>query len=188
MRTLTALLCCLFTLLAHATTEVAGIRFQDSATIGEHTLALNGAGLRTKFFFKIYAVGLYLPSRATTAAAALEDTGAKRIDLTLLRDLSARKFVDALDAGLEKNLSATEMAALKPRITQFTQTLLALGEAHEGTRIQIDYTPTRGTQLVVAGQDAGAPIAGAEFFDALLRVWIGAHPAQDDLKARLLGR
>jgi hypothetical protein len=38
-----------------------------------------------------------------------------------------------------------------------------------------------------AGQGTGAPIAGEDFYQALLRIWLGPQPVQDDLKKALLG-
>jgi len=37
------------------------------------------------------------------------------------------------------------------------------------------------------GRQIGAPIPGADFYRALLRVWLGDKPVQDDLKHALLG-
>ncbi len=188
MKNIFAILCALFVLSAHAAVDVAGVKFEDAARIGEQTLTLNGAGVRKKFFFKVYAAGLYLPHKADATSAVLAQTGAKRIDIETLRDLTAKQFTDALEEGLEKNLSAAELAALQPQIKQFVGNLLAVESAKEGTRILIDYLPGSGTALTVSGHPAGKPVAGAAFFDALLRVWIGDKPAQNDLKQSLLGR
>ena len=52
--------------------------------------------------------------------------------------------------------------------------------------IAIDWTGGA-TRLVVNGKAAGKPIAGEDFYKALLRIWIGDKPVQDDLKKSLLG-
>ena len=46
--------------------EVAGVRYAPTAVVGNATLQLNGAGVRYKAIFKVYAAGLYLGSKATT--------------------------------------------------------------------------------------------------------------------------
>lgn len=172
---------------AHAAVEVAGVKFDDHSQIAGQTLQLNGAGLRTKFVFKVYAMGLYLPARAKGAQAVLASDGPRRIDIVTLRDLSAEQFADALTDGLKKNLSEAEQQALKADSDAFRAALLALKEAKEGTRIQIDFVPGGGTRLVVNGTPKGGPIGGIEFANALLRVWIGDAPAQGDLKQALIG-
>lgn len=173
--------------LAHAV-EVAGVKFDDKTRLGSSEVLVNGAGLRKKAFFKIYAMALYLPERHDEADAVLAARGARRIAITLLRDLSAQQFVDALREGLAENHGKTEMAALKERVQQFSDAMLSIGEAKTGTAILIDWLPESGTRLTVNGQNRGHDIAGEDFFKALLKIWLGNKPVQDDLKQALLGK
>jgi len=187
-RILIAFLCALTTLGSHAATSVAGVTFADTSTVSGNPLVLNGAGLRKKFFFDVYAAGLYLPAKASDSSRIISADVTKRIDITLLRNVSAEKFVASLQEGLQNNQDAATLAALKPRMDAFSAILLSLKEAREGQRYQMDYVPGKGTQLLVDGNPVGDPIAGADFYGALLSVWIGEHPAQTDLKAALLGQ
>jgi hypothetical protein len=41
--------------------------------------------------------------------------------------------------------------------------------------------------VVVNGKAQGSAIAGEDFYGALLRIWLGDKPVQDDLKKALLG-
>ena len=43
--------------------EVAGVKLDDSISLGGKTLVLNGAGVRTRAVFKVYAMGLYLTKK-----------------------------------------------------------------------------------------------------------------------------
>ena len=54
-------------------------------------------------------------------------------------------------------------------------------------RVALDWVPAAGTQVTVDGKATGAPIAGEDFYRALLRVWLGDNPVQADLKKALLG-
>ena len=38
--------------------EVAGVKFDDSTTLGSSSVVANGAGVRKKAFFKVYAMTL----------------------------------------------------------------------------------------------------------------------------------
>ncbi|MBP8162985.1 MAG: chalcone isomerase family protein, partial [Propionivibrio sp.] len=38
------------------------------------------------------------------------------------------------------------------------------------------------------GQVRGSDFAGEDFFNALLKIWLGNKPVQDDLKQALLGK
>ncbi|MBK5259345.1 MAG: chalcone isomerase family protein, partial [Thermoanaerobaculia bacterium] len=53
------------TAVAEAAT-VGGVDISDKTTVGGQTLVLNGAGLRKKFFIKVYTGALYLPSKQTS--------------------------------------------------------------------------------------------------------------------------
>ncbi len=89
-----AVLLLVFSLPAFAALEVAGVKFEDSAKVGAGDTVINGAGLRKKVFFKVYAVALYLPQKQTAAADVLAAKGAKRIAIVTLRDLTAQEFVE----------------------------------------------------------------------------------------------
>lgn len=168
--------------------EVAGVRFDDHAQVNNGDLIANGAGLRKKAFFKVYAMALYLGEKQGDADAAINAPGGKRVAISLLRDLSAQQFVDALNEGIAQNHSEAEMAALKDRLKQFSDAMLSIGEAKTGTRVQLDWHPAFGTRLSVDGQVRGRDIAGEDFYKALLRIWLGNKPVQDDLKQALLGK
>jgi hypothetical protein len=168
--------------------EVAGVKLEDKTKLGNAELVLNGIGLRTKVFFKVYVIGLYLPAKAATGAAVLEQKGVKRAHLVLLRDVSAEDFSDALIEGLRNNSTEAELAALKARIEQFRQTIVAAGEVKNGLIVHLDFLPDSGTRLTLGGKQQGKDTPGEDFFNALLRIWVGEKPIQDNLKEALLGK
>ena len=167
--------------------EIAGVKFSDSAQVADKPLVLNGAGLRRKFIFKVYAMALYLPAKAADAAAAIDAPGPKRIEIAMLRDVDAKTFSDALREGIEANHSEAEVKAIEPRIKQLEAVMQKVGTAKEGMRIRLDWLPGTGTRVSIDGAPADAPIPGEDFYRALLRIWLGPHPVQDDLKRALLG-
>ena len=171
-----------------AAVDVAGVKFDDKVRVGTSDTVVNGAGLRKKVFVKVYAMALYLPEKRGDAESVLATKGAKRISINLLRDLSGQQFVEALQEGMANNHSEAEMVGLKDRLKQFSDTMLAVGEARTGTNVVIDWIPEGGTRLTVNGQAKGKDIAGEDFYKALLKIWLGNKPVQDDLKQALLGK
>jgi hypothetical protein len=172
--------------LAAGAAEVAGVKIEDKTRVGSADLALNGAGLRKRVFFQVYAIGLYLPQKSTSAAAVLEQQGPKRVAIHMLRDVSADAFTEALAEGIRANHSEAEVKALEPRIQELAAIMAEVKEAKKGMAIALDWTGAE-TQLVIQGKPAGKPIAGEDFYRALLRIWVGDKPVQDDLKKALLG-
>ena len=59
-------------------------------------------------------------------------------------------------------------------------------DAKKGMAIDLDWTGAD-TQVMVNGKPAGKPIPGADLYKALLKIWLGDKPVQDDLKQALLG-
>ncbi len=76
--------------------EVAGVKLDDRAKVGAAELVLNGAGLRKRAFFQVYAIGLYLDEKKPGGAEAIGTPGAKRVAIHVLRDVDAATFTEAL--------------------------------------------------------------------------------------------
>ena len=166
--------------------EVAGVKLDDKAQVESRELVLNGAGLRKRLFFNVYVIGLYLPEKKSDAAAVLALTGPKRAEIHMLRDVGADTFTEALVEGLRANTAEAEYKALEPQVNELSATIARIGIASKGMSIRLDWTGSA-TQVVVDGKPAGKPIAGEDFYRALLRIWLGDKPVQDDLKKSLLG-
>lgn len=166
--------------------EITGVKLAETQRVGDATLVLNGAGVRSRFFIKVYVAALYLPQRQGRADAVLAAAPPRRMQLTMLRALSAETFSEALRKGLADNLGAAQLAAMEPRLADFEALLKSQGEAREGAVYTLDDTAA-GMQLAVNGKPVGKPIPGADFFRALLGVWLGENPVQADLKRALLG-
>ena len=166
--------------------EVEGVRIDDKTRVANAELTLNGAGLRKRAFFKVYAMGLYVPQKSSNAAALLEQPGPKRVAIHMLRDVSADAFNEALADGIRANHAEADAKALEPRLKELGAIIGGVGEAKKGMAIYLDWTGAE-TQVAIQGKPVGKPIAGEDFYRALLRVWLGDKPVQDDLKKSLLG-
>ena len=168
--------------------EVAGVKFEDRVKAGPAELVLNGAGLRKRAFFQVYAIGLFLAEKKSSAADAIALAGPKRIDIRMLRDVDAETFTEALSDGIRANHDEATAKVLEPRIAQLGAIMNEVKEAKKGMSIALDLQPGGGTTVSVDGKARGQPIAGDDFARALLRIWLGEKPVQDDLKRALLGQ
>jgi len=168
--------------------EIAGVRVEEQVRLGATELQLNGAGIRTRIVFKVYVGALYLPEKKSAGAEVLVLKGAKRVSMTMLRDLTAHQLTDALQDGIRANHSPTELAALKGRVEELVAVMNEIGSAKERTVIALDFLPDSGTRITVDGAARGKPIPGEDFYAALLRIWLGDKPVDADLKKAMLGQ
>ena len=164
--------------------EVAGVRLDDKVSVGAQELVLNGAGVRTRVVFKVYVASLYLPQKATELAAVLAKSP-RRIQLNLLRTLSADQLVEALNEGLAENNTAAELAAVKSQVEALATIMKSLKEVKEKDVITLDFADGA-TRIGLNGEAKGS-IGGDAFNQALTKVWLGEKPVQADLKKSLLG-
>lgn len=186
MRMLIALV--LLGLSLHASArEVEGVALPDTVTVEGATLRLNGAGLRTMFFFRIYVAALYLEKRQWDAATILSDKGPRRIELHVVRDeVDSARFLRAFREGIEKNTSDARRVALGPRLAAFEKAFDGVKTVRRGDVVAFDWLPGQGTRISLNGKVLGN-IEGEDFYQALLSIWIGEHPVMNSLKQELLG-
>ena len=162
---------------------VEGVNIADKATVGEQALVMNGAGVRTKFFFDIYIGALYLPTKTKSAEQAISMKGDKRVLMHFLYgEVSRDKLVDGWTEGFEKN-SKKNLSDLQSRLNQFNN---FFQDMKKGDEVAFDFLQTGATTVTINGKAAGS-IEGADFQKALLKIWLGKEPADDDLKEAMLG-
>ena len=164
--------------------NIAGVDVPQSVTIENSALVLNGAGIRKKLFIKVYVGSLYLTAKQTTVGKILADPGAKRIAMNFLyKEVSNKKLVDGWNKSFADNNSAKELKVLQERIDQFNSLFTTV---RKGDEIRLDYLPGEGTMVKLNGTLKGS-VPGVDFYQALLKIWLGAKPADENLKNAMLG-
>jgi Chalcone isomerase-like len=162
---------------------VAGVNLPENRQVADQSLALSGAALRSKLFFKVYVAGLYLPAKQTDAAGILAKDETRRMEMHFLRSVTAKQICEGWQEGLEANVP-TASAELKG---QFDQLCGMMQDVRDGSVVTLTYRPEQGTAIEVDGKAAG-DIAGKPFADAVLSTWIGPKPGPgEDFKKALLG-
>jgi hypothetical protein len=182
-----AALCLALVALPVQAAELDGVRLDDQTIAGQQVLQLNGMALRTRFFFKVYVAGLYLPRKTRDGQVALRMPGPKRMALVMLRDVDADSFSKSLRAALRDSNSPDELERLQPQIDMLFGAIDRIGEAKKGAIILLDFVPASGTSLAVNGRLEMKPVGGDDFFVALLKVWMGEGPVAAQMKKALLG-
>lgn len=171
-----------------ATVDLAGVKLEDRATVAGSPLALNGAGIRYKAVFKVYAAGLYLGEKAATPEAVLAAKGPKRISITMLREIDSAELGKLFSRGMEDNMDRSAFSKLIPGVLRMSQVFSDHKKLQAGDNFLVDWVPGTGTVLTIKGKVEGEPFKEPEFYDALLRIWLGPKPADHLLKDALLGK
>jgi Chalcone isomerase-like len=171
-----------------AVVDMAGVKFEDTIDQRGSKLVLNGAGIRYKAIFKVYSAGLYLPKKTNSPEEALSMAGSKRISITMLRDIDSNELGKLFTRGVEDNAPKTEMSKLIPGLIRMGQIFSDQKKLVAGDSFTFEWVPGTGGVLTVKGKVQGEPFKEAEFFVALLRIWLGPVPADYKLKEALLGK
>lgn len=164
--------------------EIAGVMVQETLQTENGTLLhLNGAGIRSKFFFDIYIAELYMEHPSKMVNEVIETSGDKRIVMHFLYDeVGKDKLIEGWNEGFAGNSNADVVVTLQERIDTFNG---MFDDVKKGDTIVLDFIPDQGTMVTVAQQEKGL-IPGKDFNDALLRIWLGEKPVTKGLKEKLL--
>ena len=179
------ILCCLFLWSVPVNAqEIAGVMVQETLQNDDGTvLHLNGAGIRSKFFFDIYIAELYMEHPSHVASEVITAVGRKRIIMQFLYDKVGKdKLIEGWNEGFHGNTGVAEIAKLQGRISQFNSMFV---DVKKGDLIVLDFVPEKGTVVTIAKQEKGV-IPGKDFNDALLRIWLGDKPIDAGLKKEML--
>ena len=169
------------------TTDVAGVKFDNEIALRGSKLLLNGTGIRTKFVIKVYAAGLYVPTRLGTPEAVWDTKAPRLLKVVMLREVDADDMGKLLTSGMEKNTSREEFARAAPGTARLLELFAAKKKLAPGDSFSIEWAPGAGTVISINGK-AEEPIAEPDFFASLMKIWLGRSPADDALKDALLGK
>lgn len=167
--------------------QVAGLTYQDTVKVAGKDLQLNGLGIRTKFFVKVYGAGLYLPAKKSSVEEVLKTTGPRRVQLQIMREISGDEFGAAFMAGINANLSKEEKSKIVTQISQFGQIFAMMPSLKKGDVLDLDWVPGTGTVAGFNGKPIGEVMQDIAFHNAVLKIWLGDKPVDSALKPLLLG-
>ena len=170
--------------------DVGGAHFPDRARVTPDgaELTLNGAGERYILFFKIYAIGLYLPEPRRTLTDVLALKGPKRLLWVMRRNITGEQLKDYLRKRVNDPAQASEMTVLKSRMVELDRIIDSVATLSKDGTIAIDYLPEKGTVIRVNGDVRGEPIRGEDFFNALLSIWLSDRAKSPALREALFGK
>lgn len=167
-------------------TKVGSVTLEQSITLDDVVMQLNGAGMRSRLFFKLYVGSLYVDEslKGRPANELIAADAPMLVQLNVLSDLLTRdKFVAALDDGFKKATNGNT-AAIDNQITQMKNAVQQ--PIKPGDVFRIAYHPELGTRMTL-GDELLATFEGMPFKQALFGIWLSDKPVQKSLKAAMLG-
>ncbi len=164
--------------------EIGGINMPEALKAGEATLELNGAGIRSKYFIKLYVGGLYLKSKTKDAKKVLDSDEPMAIRLHIISSMiTSEKMEDSTREGFENSMGGNT-DALKGEIEMFIE--IFKKEIKDGDTFNMVYVPSKGLE-VYKNDKLATTIDNPKFKKALFGIWLGDDPAQNSLKEDMMG-
>ncbi len=162
---------------------IAGIEIPETLRAGEHTLLLNGAGMREKMFVDAYVACLYVSEPESEPERILAADEPQAVIMHITSRLVTR---ERLTASLPKDLRRStddDLDSIRPQV----DLLLAMidDEVSRGDTFRLLYLPGEGTQVWHNDRLKGT-IEGLDFKRALFGIWLSERPTQKSLKRELL--
>jgi hypothetical protein len=164
--------------------KIGGINMPETLKVGETTLVLNGAGIRSKYFIKLYVGGLYLQTKTKDAKKVLDADELMAIRLHIISSMiTSEKMEESTREGFDKSMDGNT-DALKGEIEMFIE--IFKKEIKEGDTFNMVYVPSKGVE-VYKNDKLETTIHNPAFKKALFGIWIGEEPAQSSLREDMLG-
>lgn len=165
--------------------KVGGVHLPETLSAGNTQLMLNGAGVRKKFFIKVYAAGLYLTQKSKDAGTVIETDAPMAMRMHFIYDgVTPKQLMETFNEGFSA-VTGGDLAPMQEKIDAFNAFFTK--EAKKDDRYDFIYLPESGVTLFINEARVGS-VPGLDFKKLLFSVWLGKKPADDGLKKNLLGK
>lgn len=180
--------------------EVGGISLPDSVKADKTDLVINGAGLRTSFAIKVYAVGLYLKAKSDNAAAIINADEPMSLCMKWRMSIPPAKIDETYykSFGTVLNVPKGDGYTAKTNYGPMTKDVVTFmgwldkKETKKNDVWKYVYIPGKGTEVYIhdgTTEQLMGVIPGLEFKKALFSIWLGEKPpVGNSLKEELLGK
>ena len=163
--------------------QVGGMNFPESMVIDNRTLTLNGAGVRSKYFLDVYAVGLYLPETSQNSADIIRADEPQIIRLAITSShISRDRLVDSIEEGIRLS-AGKDYPHYEPMLEELWTALDI--EVQIGDVFEFIYIPGKGTAFMMNGEEL-LVLRDFQFKKVLFGIWLGENPIQRSVKTELL--
>lgn len=162
--------------------DVAGVTLDPTVSVNEKVLTLNGFGIRKKFFFKVYIGALYTSNRVSSPVELLQNPDDKLVRMHFLHGkVEKEKITEAFAEGFAKNSPDVANSGDARTFLSFFRNDFVKGDTVD-LILGADGTVVARHNGKVLGTLKSAKMPGA-----ILLIYVGSKPADEDLKKGMLG-
>ena len=169
------------------TPDFGGVKIEDSITIYNNTLILNGAGTSVLGKNKMYVVQVYAKQKFSTLDQMMAAPGPKRLIVTALREVDTAPIVKNFNRNLEDGNRA-DMAKLVPGMVGIGNLFKAKRALAPGEVMSLDWIPIYGFTVYIGGKMQGEAYRQPELYKAAVGVFMGDSNIDPKVKEALLGQ
>lgn len=160
---------------------VAGANLDTTVTVNERPLQLNGYGIRTKWWVKVYIGSLYTAKPMSTVGEVMADPSDKLIRLNFLHSkVDREKITEAIREGFA-NTRMDESDVAKKFLALFGRDFL------RGDTVDL-VLGGDGTVVYKHNSQVMGTIISKQLVKGILGIYLGPVPADEALKRGMLGK
>lgn len=162
--------------------EVSGVNVAPSISVNDRTLALNGYGVRKKFFFKVYVGALYTAKQVSSPEELLRNPDDKLIRMHFLHGkVEKEKITGAFAEGFANNAPDVAASADAKAFLSFFPADFMKGDV-------VDLVlGADGTVVARHNGKVLGTLRSAKLVNGILLIYVGPKPADESLKKGMLG-
>lgn len=168
-------------ILTLCSTNLFASKLPDSLSFGDSKLILNGSGIRKKFMFSIYEIGLFLPQKSHELKEIYSaEKKALRLHF-IYKNLEPKKIKEAFEDGISLNhKDLKDSDESKKFLSIFTFDIKE--------NDTIDFYFNNSNFLVFYNGKQLATFNNSVLSKAILDIYLGENPIDKSLKNKLLGK
>lgn len=179
--------------------EIGGIELPDKFKAGDTELILNGAGLRKKFGFKVYGIGLYIKTKSQENKKTIDADETMMLRMQWRRGVPPSKINEVFFDSFAAVVKAPEQISYGPEsnygpLTKEIVTFMSWISDKETTKKTswiFIYSPEKGTEVYINDgniEKLAGVIPGIDFKKALFSIWLANDaPVGKKLMKKLMG-
>ena len=166
-----------------AAKTVHGVDLKETIVQNEDSLKLNGAGVRTKYFLKLYVGSLYVTNKSGSGSEIITSQEPMSIKLDIIsKMITAEKLKEALKEGFE-TVEPSKLKRIEKEVEDFNGVFteeIKLGDIYSfDAKAGVVVVSKNGKHLIT--------IDNQEFKEALFGIWLGEKAVDKNLKSGMLG-